>query len=171
MSWQIATQRLRNDADVVSARLAARRIAELLGLERREQTRIATAVSEIVRNAIEHGGGGEIEFGVETGSGDAVFTVQVRDQGPGMPDSPPSEPRLVPALGLQSARRLVDEFDLQSTPGGGVRVICGRTLRSSGPPSGPSMRASTGIVLFTTCIRAISGRIDCSRPPLLLAPA
>lgn len=128
MSWQISTQALRTDADVVSARLAARRLAELLGLERREQTRIATAVSEIVRNAVEHGGGGEIGFTVETDSGDAVFAVRVHDNGPGMPDNAPDASRLTPALGLQSARRLVDEFDLQSTPGGGVRVRLGQRI-------------------------------------------
>ncbi len=128
MSWRIAAQPLRNDADVVSARLAARRIAELLGLERREQTRIATAVSEIVRNAIEHGGGGEIEFGVDTGPGEAVFAVRVRDSGPGMSGKMAGEPLPMSGLGLQSARRLVDEFDLQSTPGGGVHVRLGQRI-------------------------------------------
>ncbi len=128
MNRSIATLPLRSDAEVVSARLNARRLAEMLGLERREQTRIATAVSEIARNAVEHGGGGEIEFAVETGARAATLVVHIRDSGPGMPAEGSEPPRTVAPLGLRSARRLVDEFDLQSAPGRGVRVRIGQRI-------------------------------------------
>ena len=53
---------LLRDTDIVLARRRTRRIAELLGYDLHAQTRITTAVSEIARNAVEHGGGGAIEF-------------------------------------------------------------------------------------------------------------
>ena len=54
-----------SEADVVAARQRARLLAELFGFERQDQTRIATAVSEIARNAYAYGHGGRIEFAAE----------------------------------------------------------------------------------------------------------
>lgn len=61
----ILTVALIEEADIVAARQRARQIAELLGFEPQDQTRIATAVSEIARNATTYGGGGRIEFAVQ----------------------------------------------------------------------------------------------------------
>ena len=53
---------IRYEQDVVLARQRARRLAELLGCDGQDQTRIATAVSEIARNAFTYAGGGKVEF-------------------------------------------------------------------------------------------------------------
>ena len=59
MSTDVATVAINDEEDVVYARQRARLIAELLGFDRTDQTRISTAVSEIARNAYQYGGGGE----------------------------------------------------------------------------------------------------------------
>ncbi len=65
MTWPIVTLPIDTESDVVAVRQRARRIAELLGFERQDQTRIATAVSEIARNAFGYAGGGRAEFAME----------------------------------------------------------------------------------------------------------
>ena len=60
--WSILTVAIEREADIVGVRQRARRIAELLGFETQDQTRIATAVSEIARNAVAYGSGGRAEF-------------------------------------------------------------------------------------------------------------
>ncbi|MFZ3309965.1 MAG: histidine kinase, partial [Xanthobacteraceae bacterium] len=62
MTWPIVTLPIDTESDVVTVRQRARRIAELLGFERQDQTRIATAVSEIARNAFGYAGRGRAEF-------------------------------------------------------------------------------------------------------------
>ncbi|WP_157267390.1 ATP-binding protein [Azohydromonas aeria] len=114
-------------ADVVTARQNAHRVAERLGLDRQAQTRIATAVSEIARNAFMHAGGGEIEFAVDAPAQPQQLCVTVRDRGPGIPELSAvlSGQKALPAgrgTGLPSARRLVDRFEIESAPGAGTRV-------------------------------------------------
>src|SRR5205085_2578854 len=77
---------LRSPADVVAARQEARRVAERLGLDRQGQTRIATALSEIARNAFVHAGGGEIEFRVDARARPELYQLVVSDRGPGIAD-------------------------------------------------------------------------------------
>src|SRR5262245_7933494 len=71
--------------DVVLARQRARQVARLLGFDIQDQTRIATAVSEIARNAFQYAGRGKIEFLAEHGPKSAIL-VRVQDQGPGIKD-------------------------------------------------------------------------------------
>ena len=59
----LLTLELRAENDVVAARQRARQIARLLGFDEQDQTRLATAVSEIARNAFHYASGGRIEFG------------------------------------------------------------------------------------------------------------
>src|SRR6185295_13557131 len=75
---------VRDEQDVVNARQRARQIARLLGFEAQDQARIATAVSEIVRNAFRYAGGGEVEFAVEGERAPQLLSIQVRDKGPGI---------------------------------------------------------------------------------------
>jgi signal transduction histidine kinase/CheY-like chemotaxis protein len=119
----LASMPLTNGHDVVTARLNARRAAEMLGLDRQSQTRIATAVSEIARNAASYGRKGEVTFLLDPRDRQRRFTVLVTDQGPGIEDLDAvlSGEKTFPAgrgAGLASARRLVDEFDIQSSPSG-----------------------------------------------------
>ena len=98
--------------------------------DRRDQTRMATAVSELARNAFIHGGGGEAEFLVELGAQPQAFTARISDSGPGIEtveavlsgDHPPDNGM---GLGLVSARRLLDRFEIVSEPGKGVTISAG----------------------------------------------
>src|SRR5207244_3808480 len=77
---------IKYEHDVVAARQRARQIAGLLGFDSQDQTRIATAVSEIARNAFTYAGGGRVEFAVEGRTAPQLFTVKVLDHGPGIAD-------------------------------------------------------------------------------------
>ena len=81
---RLITVAVRTEQDVVSARQRARQIAGLLGFESQDQVRIATAVSEIVRNAFRYAGGGEVDFAIEGERPPQLLSVQVRDQGGGI---------------------------------------------------------------------------------------
>ncbi len=121
---------IRSENDVVSVRQRARRLAELLGFDRRDQTRMATAVSELARNAFIHGGGGEAEFSVDLGSRPQAFTVRISDSGPGIEAietvlSGDHSSAAGIRLGLVGARRLSDRFEIVSEPGKGVAVSAG----------------------------------------------
>ena len=63
MSTRILAIAIARDTDIILARQRTRRLAELLGFDSQDATRITTAVSEIVRNALEYGKGGRVEIG------------------------------------------------------------------------------------------------------------
>jgi signal transduction histidine kinase len=121
------------EGDVVTIRQRARRIAELLGFERQDQTRIATAVSEIARNAFVYAGGGRAEFLVETKESPQLFRIRISDRGKGIANLPAildSQYRSQSGmgLGLVGARRLMDCFDIDSKAGEGTTVDLGHYL-------------------------------------------
>ena len=86
MNRVLARLPIGQDAHIVSVRQCARQVAEWLGFDRQAQTRIATAVSEIARNAYYHGGGGEIELAVDAPAKPKLFCICVTDRGPGFAD-------------------------------------------------------------------------------------
>ena len=117
---------LRVSRDVIAAREWVRQQARLVGFGLANQTRLAAAVSEIARNAIVHGGGGEMVVDVEA-SDPTTITVVVTDRGPGiadieraMTDGWSSADGL--GAGLPGARRLVHSFLVESGPGQGTTV-------------------------------------------------
>jgi len=123
MSRLLTRMPIAHDADIVSVRQCARRIAELLGFDRQAQTRIATAVSEIARNAFHHGGGGDIEFAVDAPARPELFRIRISDHGPGLGDAHrglngQAELSNVKGVGLISARRLIDQFEVESSRDG-----------------------------------------------------
>jgi signal transduction histidine kinase len=133
MSWPIVTMPIENESDVVNVRQRARRIAELLGFERQDQTRIATAVSEVARNAFVYAGGGRAEFMIEGHETPQLFRVRVSDQGKGIPNlqavlDGQYRSQSGMGLGLVGARRLMDRFDLVSEPDEGTVVDLGQCL-------------------------------------------
>ena len=85
MTWPIVTLPIETENDVVAVRQRARRIAELLGFERQDQTRIATAVSEIARNAFSYAGGGRAEFMIEQADAAALSRSGSATRGPASP--------------------------------------------------------------------------------------
>jgi signal transduction histidine kinase/CheY-like chemotaxis protein len=133
VSLALVTLEVEFERDVVLARQYARRIAELLGFDPQDQTRVATAVSEIARNAFRYAGRGKVEFRVEGRSPPQVFWVRVSDAGPGIANleavlggSYRSETGM--GLGILGARRLMDRFQIDSPPGRGTRVTLGKLL-------------------------------------------
>jgi signal transduction histidine kinase len=156
MSRTLALMAIDQAADIVAARQQARRLAELLGYDRQAQTRIATAVSEIVRNAHSHGKGGEVEFSVDAALAPEHFWVRVSDRGPGFADveatlSGCSGTGAARGSGLVHARRLVDRFEVESRPGGAV-VRLGQRI-----PRGAAAR------LTTSALEAISAQLSGTR--------
>jgi signal transduction histidine kinase/CheY-like chemotaxis protein len=123
MKRTLARLNVAGAADVVVARQGAHRMAERLGLDRQAQTRIATAVSEIARNAFTHAGGGEVELAVDASAQPQHLCVTVTDHGPGIAELEAvlsGAKSFAPGrgTGLPSARRLVDRFEIESTPAG-----------------------------------------------------
>lgn len=123
-------QPVRSEQDIVLARQIARKLAQQCGLRLVSQTKLVTAVSELARNTLVYGGGGEMQWSlIEKDMRQGVRIVFV-DQGPGiadiklaMTDGWTSGGGL--GLGLTGAKRLVNEFELDSQPGIGTRVtIC-----------------------------------------------
>jgi serine/threonine-protein kinase RsbT len=114
--------------DVVRVRQQVRVVAAGSGLSLVDQTKLVTAASELARNALVHGGGGKARVEVVTSAaGRTGVRVGFSDDGPGIADV---DLALTDGwttggglgLGLSGARRLVDEFELTSKPGGGTSV-------------------------------------------------
>ena len=149
MSLRVLTVALKLEDDVVLARQRARQIARLFGFEVRDQTRIATAVSEIARNAFRYAGGGKVEFGVEGRTAPQLFEIVVSDQGPGIARlSEILEGRYRSAtgmgLGIVGARRLMDQFEIASTPGQGTQIVLRKLLPPGSAVLGPTRVATLG---------------------------
>lgn len=127
MTWAIITLPIETEGDVVTVRQRARRIAELLGFERQDQTRIATAVSEIARNAFGYAKGGRAEFAVDPSGPQQLFRIRITDRGGGIPDlqrilDGQYQSQSGMGLGLVGARRLMDNFKIDTVPGKGTVV-------------------------------------------------
>lgn len=121
------TLRLRSDEDVVGLRKQVRERAVAIALSLVDQTKLVTAASELARNTIKYGGGGEVHLdslsdGIRNGIG-LLFV----DAGPGIPDIDNALRDGFTTggglgLGLGGSRRLVDEFEIDSRPGEGTAV-------------------------------------------------
>jgi serine/threonine-protein kinase RsbT len=116
------------DADVVTARQRARSMGGELGFTSTDLTLLATAISEVARNITAYAGEGELRLRVVRGTnGRQGIEVIAQDEGPGianvelaLQDGYTTGGGL--GLGLPGARRLVDEFELQTAPGEGTTV-------------------------------------------------
>jgi signal transduction histidine kinase len=120
MIYPLLTVEIRFEQDVVLARQRARQIALLLGFDAQETTRIATAVSEVVRHSINYGRGGKIEFLVEEQS-TQLFVVRISFRGAKIEDLRASIDKYDSdeiGLGLLGARRLMDRVGIESLPNG-----------------------------------------------------
>jgi serine/threonine-protein kinase RsbT len=122
---------LGNDYDVVLARQAVRRMTQQLAFSLVDQTKMVTAASELARNALIHGGGGTLTWEMVTNGGRGGLRLTFLDHGPGignldlaLTDGWSSGKGL--GMGLTGARRLVNEFDIDSRLGVGTRVTVTR---------------------------------------------
>lgn len=122
---------LSNDHDIVLARQAVRRITQSLAFSLVDQTKMVTAASELARNAVIHGGGGSLAWEKLSHHGRNGLRLTFLDHGPGianlelaLTDGWSSGTGL--GMGLTGARRLVNEFELDSKLGVGTRVTVTR---------------------------------------------
>ncbi len=134
MKHSLLELELANDRDMIAARQRARQVSALLDFDAQDQVRIATAVSEVARNAVRHGGGGRIEFALEEEGGrKPALSISVADSGPGIADFETAVSGTTatgePKLGLVTARRLMDDFEIKSAPRQGTAI----TLRKNVP--------------------------------------
>ncbi len=146
MTWPIQTLSIATESDVVAVRQRARLIAELLGFERQDQTRIATAVSEIARNAFSYAGSAKTEFSIEPNEVPQQFRIRVIDTGPGIHDLESIlggryRSKSGMGLGLLGAKRLMDHFNIETTPGQGTRVDLAQRLSKRAASVTPSKLA------------------------------
>jgi serine/threonine-protein kinase RsbT len=122
--WKVP---INSERDIVLARQKGRALATELGFSVGNATLIATAISELARNIVSYAGNGEIVLRVVRDSDRTGITIVASDSGPGIAD-------LTLALrdgfstsgslgiGLPGARRLMDEFDINSQPGRGTII-------------------------------------------------
>ena len=122
------SQPIRIEQDVVLARQAARKLAQDCGMRLIDLTKLVTAVSELARNTMVYGGGGDMDWEIVDEGVRVGLRLTFRDKGPGIPDLKlaltdgwTSGGGL--GLGLTGARRLVDDFELDTAPGAGTRVM------------------------------------------------
>jgi serine/threonine-protein kinase RsbT len=125
---------IRNDLDIISARVEAREVAKRLGFGIIDQARISTAVSELARNIVLYTLQGTVTIRIVTIDGKRGIEVICEDDGPGiedvelaMQDGYSTSKGL--GKGLPGAKRLVDEFEIESTLGQGTKVTMRKWLR------------------------------------------
>ena len=128
MTRSILAIRVASEFDVVQARQRARDIAAMLNFDAVSQTRLATAVSEITRNALVYARDGRVEFQIDGATAPQLLVITVTDGGRGIPhleevlsgryQSPTGMGR-----GLWGSRRLVDGFDIATGPTGTVVTL------------------------------------------------
>jgi len=122
---------IRRADDVVAVRQHVRAIAIKAGLSLVDQTKIVTAASELARNTLDYGGGGEVHVQRITDGGRQGVRLTFEDQGPGisdinlaLKDGYTTGSGL--GLGLSGAKRLSNEFSIESTVGVGTRISIAR---------------------------------------------
>jgi serine/threonine-protein kinase RsbT len=127
MDATAATLPLRSDEDVVRMRQQVREKLVALGFSLIDQTKMVTAASELARNTLRYGGGGEVHLQhLHQGLRNGMQLVFI-DQGPGIADIGQALKDGYTTgggmgLGLSGAKRLADEFDIESAPGAGTTV-------------------------------------------------
>lgn len=122
---------LRTEQDIVLARQAVRKMTLELGFSLVDQTKMVTAASELARNTLIYGGGGVLQWEMLLDGAKKGLRLSFKDEGPGIPDLSlamtdgwTSGSGL--GMGLSGAKRLVNEFDIDSKPGQGTRVTITR---------------------------------------------
>jgi serine/threonine-protein kinase RsbT len=124
-------QPLRTEQDIVSARQTVRKLTIELKFGLVDQTKMVTAASELARNTVIYGGGGEMRWEIQDDGLRKGLRLTFEDKGPGIPDM---ELAMTDGwtsgrgmgMGLTGAKRLVNDFEIHSKPGEGTRVAITR---------------------------------------------
>lgn len=125
------TASITTSGDIVKVRQLVRELTISLGFSLVEQTKMVTAASELARNALDHGGGGKVQLQVLNNEMRRGLKLTFIDEGPGIQDL---EQALRDGfstgngmgLGLSGAKRLANEFEIESAPGKGTKVMITR---------------------------------------------
>jgi|CZKU01.1.fsa_nt_gi anti-sigma regulatory factor (Ser/Thr protein kinase) len=133
VAWPRVSVPIRHESDVAMARKQVRELAYPAGFREAAVEALATAVTELARNILVHAGTGEIRIACAEERGRFGLVVVATDRGPGIADLARAQQDHYSTgqglgLGLPSARRFVDEFDLSSTVGGGTTVTLKKWL-------------------------------------------
>ena len=128
---QRAVLPIRNQEDIVRVRQATREHAIAHGFSLVDQTKLVTAASELARNTLDYGNGGEVEIARLIDGMRKGLRLTFSDQGPGIEDLPKALTDGYSTggglgLGLSGARRLSNDFNIDSAPGKGTRVMIAR---------------------------------------------
>lgn len=118
---------IKNSSDVVFVRQRVRVWATELKLSLVDQTKIVTAASELGRNTLEHGGGGELEIAEVVNGVRRGIRLTFSDKGPGIEDvklalTDGYTSKQGMGLGLGGSKRLMNEFEIKTAPGNGTTV-------------------------------------------------
>lgn len=120
---------IHSETDVILARQAGRTFAQSLGFSPVDQARITTAISELARNIVIYGVRGAVSLReVANGTGKRGLELRFDDEGPGIADIPQAMEQGFSSgrglgAGLPGSRRLMDDFELHSTPGQGLHIV------------------------------------------------
>jgi signal transduction histidine kinase len=137
---------IHGEPDVVRVRRRARELATLLGFDLQDQTRIATAASEVARNAFQYASGGKVTFSVDT-EGPPQFVVRISDRGPGIANLTAILEGRVKSqtglgVGLVGSRKLMDVVRVDSIEGRGTTVELLKALPAQAPIVTPKLLSS-----------------------------
>ncbi|HEX9655376.1 MAG TPA: anti-sigma regulatory factor [Bacteroidota bacterium] len=123
-----------SEKDIVLARERGRALAQELGFSSSDPTLIATAISEVARNILKFAGRGEIVLVSVPQNPKKGIVIMARDEGPGIPDIPLAmrdgySTSNGLGLGLPGARRLMDDFEVESVVGKGTTITMKKWTR------------------------------------------
>ncbi|MGZ0050991.1 anti-sigma regulatory factor [Brevibacillus gelatini] len=129
--WQSCgpeTIKIEREADIVTARQVGRNMSRQLGFGTIMQSRIATSISELARNIYLYAGSGTITIAPIVRNGVLGLQLTAIDAGPGIPDIRKAmedgySTSGALGAGLPGVRRMMDEFEIHSSPGEGTRVV------------------------------------------------
>ena len=174
MNHVLTTVVIAREHDVVLARQRARQVTRLLGFDGQDQVRVATAISELARNALEYAGGGKVEYSI---SGSEIFelVICVSDKGKGIDDlagvlsgryvSPTGM-----GVGIAGARRLMDTFEIQTDAAAGTIVIVTKSL-GAGRTVSDADRAAIAAALTSESVAGPFGELQLQNQELIQALA
>jgi serine/threonine-protein kinase RsbT len=122
---------LRNEQDIVTARQTVRKLTIELKFGLVDQTKMVTAASELARNTLIYGGGGVMQWEIREDGIRKGLRLSFEDKGPGIPDLDLAMKDGWTSghgmgMGLSGAKRLVNDFEIDSKPGEGTRVAITR---------------------------------------------
>ncbi|SDE47869.1 sensor histidine kinase [Limimaricola pyoseonensis] len=129
---RLTTLKIEGDDDIVRLRMTGQETARICGFAKFAETRIVTALLELGRNLVQHGGGGRLTLSLDADGPRVLLSAEAADQGPGIPDveawlngsAPVAGDRPGLGLGLRGVHRMADRFDIETGPEG-TRVAVG----------------------------------------------